>query len=48
MKRHAVNPKSITQSQLYGKFDEVSHEWEDGVLAITFRNLKDDESNDWK
>ena len=29
-----VNPKSITQNQLYGKLDQDTGEWTDGVLAI--------------
>jgi dynein heavy chain, axonemal len=33
-----INPKAISGGALYGRFDELTHEWTDGVLAGKFRD----------
>ena len=32
-----INPKSISIGRLYGDFEKVTRDWQDGVLAVTVR-----------
>ncbi|KEP67028.1 UNVERIFIED_CONTAM: dynein heavy chain, n-terminal region 2 protein [Hammondia hammondi] len=41
-KLYKINPKSVTQGQLYGKYDENTQEWTDGVLAIAIRTASNE------
>lgn len=43
-----INPKSVTQNQLYGVFDIDTQEWSDGVLALKIKECVDSETIDRK
>lgn len=43
-----INPKAVTSGQLYGLFDENTHEFVEGILAVTFRRCSKDTSPDRK
>ena len=47
---HIMNPKAITQAQIYGAFNPTTHEWSDGIAAELIRNCVMDNksgSPDW-
>ncbi len=45
---HVINPLAVSNNELYGSFDEGTHEWQDGVLARIMRTVCKDESPDQK
>lgn len=48
MQVHVINPLALSNNELYGSFDEGTHEWQDGVLARIMRMLCKDDSPDQK
>ena len=35
---HVINPKAVPLDELYGALDRISQEWNEGILAKTFRD----------
>jgi dynein heavy chain, axonemal len=45
---HTINPLALSNDEIYGCFDEGTHEWQDGILARIMRTVCKDESPDQK
>ncbi len=45
---YTINPLALSNDELYGAFDEGTHEWQDGVLARIMRTVCRDEASDQK
>lgn len=43
---NVLNPKSVTIGQLYGCFNETTHEWTDGLAAALIRHAIRDTTED--
>ena len=41
-----MNPKSVSIGQLYGDFEKVTRDWQDGILATTVKNAANDKQGD--
>ena len=43
---HRMNPKSVSIGQLYGDFEKVSRDWQDGILATAVKESAACKAND--
>jgi dynein heavy chain len=48
VKHFAINPKSLSLTELYGEFNINTNEWTDGVLSTVMRNACSDDKKDQK
>jgi dynein heavy chain len=44
---HRINPKSISIGRLYGDFEKVTRDWQDGILAVTVREATLNSNRSW-
>lgn len=47
-KEYVINPKALSQAELYGEFDLGTGEWADGVISSVMRIICNDEKPDQK
>eukprot|EP00762_Andalucia_godoyi_P000666 ANDGO_05308.mRNA.1 Dynein-1-beta heavy chain len=48
VRKYLLNPKSLTMGELYGEFDDVSHEWTDGLVPSISREVVRDTGSERK
>lgn len=39
--QYVLNSKAVTMPELYGEFNSISHDWTDGLIAVTARKMID-------
>jgi dynein heavy chain len=44
---HRINPKSVTIGRLYGDFEKITRDWQDGILSKTVRGATEHAHRSW-
>ena len=47
VKRHTLNPKSVTMGELYGEVNQVTQEWSDGIVPFLVRICVNDDTDNF-
>jgi len=46
VRSHLINPKSVSIGKLFGDFEKLTRDWQDGILATIVRTASSDKSGD--